>query len=93
MDCSLPWNSPGMHTRVGSPSLLQENLPAPGVESRSPALQADSLLSEPQGSWGKSLILEKKNCFVLLCWVLVAAHGIFNLPCRRRDFLLRLENS
>ena len=30
-------------------SLLQENLPDPGIESGSPALQADSLTSEPPG--------------------------------------------
>ena len=43
------WNSPGQNTRVGSLSLLQGNLPNPGVEPRSPALQADSLPVEPQG--------------------------------------------
>ena len=38
-----PWNSPGQNTEVGSLSLLQ------GIEPRSPALQVDSLPSEPQG--------------------------------------------
>ena len=38
-----PWNSPGQNTVVGSLSLL------PGIESRSPTLQADSLSAEPQG--------------------------------------------
>ena len=28
-----------------------EDLPDPGVEPRSPELQADSLLSEPPGKW------------------------------------------
>jgi len=32
---------------IASPSLLQGNLPHPGIKSRSPALQADSLPSEP----------------------------------------------
>ena len=36
-----PWNSPGQNTGVGSLSLLQGNLPNPGIEPRSPALQAD----------------------------------------------------
>ena len=41
VDCSLPdssnaWNSPG-------------NLPDPGIEPRSPALQADSFPAEPLG--------------------------------------------
>ena len=36
-------------TGVGCHSLLQGDLPNPGIELRSPALQADSLLSEPTG--------------------------------------------
>ena len=53
-DCSLPgssclWNSPGKNTGVGSHSLFQGNLPDPGIKPRSPALQTDSLLSEPLG--------------------------------------------
>ena len=49
--CGLysPWNSPGQNTGWGSPSLLQGNLPNPGIEPRSPALQADSLPAEPPG--------------------------------------------
>ena len=53
-----PWNSPGQSTGVGSLSLLQGDLPNPGIEARSPTLQAeprspalqvDSLPAEPQG--------------------------------------------
>ena len=33
----------------GLPSLSPGNLPHPGIEPRSPALQADSLSSEPPG--------------------------------------------
>ena len=44
-----PWNSPGQNTGVGSLSLLQGNLPNPGIKPRSPALQEDSLPAEPQG--------------------------------------------
>ena len=50
-----PWNSPCQNTGVGSCFLLQGifpspgDLPNPGIEPRSPALQADSSLSEPQG--------------------------------------------
>ena len=47
------WNSPGQNTRVGSLSLLQGIFPAQwssqSSEPRSPKLQADSLLAEPQG--------------------------------------------
>ena len=42
-----PWNSLGQNTGVGSLSLLQGIFPNPGVEPRSPTLQADSLLAEP----------------------------------------------
>ena len=40
MDCSR-WNSPGQNTGVSSLSLLQGDRPNPGMEPRSPALQAD----------------------------------------------------
>ena len=40
-----PWNSPGQNIGVGSRSLLQGNLPNPGMEPRSPALQLS-----PKGS-------------------------------------------
>ena len=42
-----PWNSPGQNTGVGRLSLLQWNLPNPGIKPRSPALQVDSLPAEP----------------------------------------------
>ena len=44
-----PWNSPGQNTGVGSLIPSPGNLPNPGVEPRSPALQEDSLPDEPQG--------------------------------------------
>ena len=54
MDCSPPGSSvhgdsPGKNTGVGCHALLQGNLPNPGTEPRSPALQVDSLPSEPPG--------------------------------------------
>ena len=45
-----PWDSPGENTGVGCHSLLQGDLLDPRIEPKSPALRADSLLSEPQGS-------------------------------------------
>ena len=50
MDCSLPGSSvhgdsPGKNTAVTMTST--EDLPNQGIEPRSPALQEDSLLSEP----------------------------------------------
>ena len=58
-----PWNSPGQNIGVGSLSLLQGNLPNPGIKPRSPVLQADSLPAETQ--W-KSLTLDCKNAMVSL---------------------------
>ena len=45
---SVHGDSPGKNAGVGSHSLLQD-LPNPGIKPRSPALQADSLPSEPPG--------------------------------------------
>ena len=49
---SLPSEPPGKpkNTGVGSLSLLQGNLPDPGIEPGSPALQVDSLPTELSGS-------------------------------------------
>ena len=45
----LPFPSPG-------------DLPCPGIEHRSPALQADALTSEPPGKlYNKILLIYKKN--------------------------------
>ena len=46
--CS-PRNAPGQNTGAGSLSLLQGDLPNPGIEPSSLALQVDSLPAEPQG--------------------------------------------
>ena len=46
---SSPWNSPGQNTGVDSLSPSPGDLPNPGMEPRSPTLQADSLPAEPQG--------------------------------------------
>ena len=43
------WDSPGKNTGVGCHFLLQGDLPYPLIEPWSPALQADSLPSEPPG--------------------------------------------
>ena len=54
LDCSPPSSSvhadsPSKNTRVGCYVLPSGDLPNPGKEPRSPALQADSLPSEPPG--------------------------------------------
>ena len=49
-----PWNSPGQDTGAGSLSLLQRDLPSPGINPSSPPLWADSLPAEPPGKHGKA---------------------------------------
>ena len=44
-----PWNFPDKNTGVGSHSLLQRIFPTQGLNHSLPALQVDSLLSEPPG--------------------------------------------
>ena len=66
MDCSparllCPWDSPGKNNGVGCHSLLQENLPNPGIEPSSPALQADSFPAEPPGKSISSSVFMKKR--------------------------------
>ena len=51
-----PWNSPGKSTGVGSHALLQV-ISQPRDQTRSPALQADCLLSEPPGKSKGSVII------------------------------------
>ena len=44
-----PWNSPDKNTGAGLPFPSPGDLPDPGLEPESPALQADSLPSESPG--------------------------------------------
>ena len=46
---SVHGDSLGKNTGSGLPFFLAGDLPNPGMEVRSPALQVDSLLSEPPG--------------------------------------------
>ena len=43
------WDFPGNNTGVGCHFFLQGGLPNPGIEPRSPTLQADALPSDPPG--------------------------------------------
>ena len=45
-----PWNSPGQNTAVSSLFPSSGDIPNPGIEPRSLALQVDSLPGEPHGS-------------------------------------------
>ena len=46
----MAWDTPGKNTGVGFHSLLQGTFPTQGLKTGPPALQADSLPSEPQRS-------------------------------------------
>ena len=61
MDCSPPGtfvhgDSPGKNTWSGLPCLPPGDLPNPGIKPRSPALQGDSLPSEPPGKTKNSRV-------------------------------------
>ena len=78
MDCSparllCPWDSPGQEYWRGLPFPSPEDLPDPGVESKSPALLADSLPSElqvnplgskPKGTLGTMVSLGQTMSFI-----------------------------
>ena len=65
MDCSpwllYPWTSPGKNTGEELPFHSPGDLPDPGIELRSPALQADSLPSEPPGKPIRAFLVTKKQ--------------------------------
>ena len=68
---------------MGCHFLLQGGLPNPGIELKSPALQADSLLSEPPGklrvSGEKSYIPELVERGGHIAWVLTLRPEIDHL--------------
>ena len=68
----LSWNPPGKNTGVGSHPFSRD-LPDPGIELWSPALQADSLLLSHQGSIMEhalyyTIILKWKQWQTLFSW-------------------------
>ena len=87
MDCSLPGSSVHgiLQARVldwiASPSL--GDLPNPGIEPKSPTLQADSLPNEPQGSPNLNLLplnsLSKGDAKVKNIYLSVS-HAYFKVP-------------
>ena len=80
-------NSPGQNTGVGSLFLLQGNLPNPGIEPRSPALQADSLPAEPQGMPQMILLTHKSPGFQLLTDIQVdSSHFLPHQSCPSVSF-------
>ena len=81
----LSMDSPGKNTGVSLPFPSPGDLPDPGIEPGSPALQADSLLTEPPGKpflycvsylTSKSIILDGKDKM---------GKGLDKLPSQRRS--------
>ena len=79
-----PWNSPGQNTGVGGYPLFPfpGDLPDPGMEPRSPALQVDSLPAEPQGKpkntgMGSLSLLQQVLPTQKLNWGLLHCRWIF----------------
>ena len=84
-----PRNFLGQNTGVGSPS-SPGDLPNPGIESRSPALQEDSLPAEPQG--------KPKNTGVgslsLLQWIFMTQESNWGLLlCRQILYQLSYQRN
>ena len=71
-----PWDSPGKNTGVDCHFLLQGNLPDPGIEPRSPALQADALTSEPPG---KQYIMRNAGLEEAQAGIKIARRNLNNL--------------
>ncbi|XDA87367.1 hypothetical protein R6Z07F_017063 [Ovis aries] len=84
MDCSLllcPWDSPGKNTGVGCHSLLQD-LPDPGIETASPALQVDSLPLDPSGTPSRNHLTQRLPSYLQR---LRKSHRAFGLQGRQSE--------
>ena len=81
---SVLGNSPGKNTRECPPP---GDIPNPGIEPRSPTLQADSLLSEPPGDVSKSSSHLKESAAghrslrVRVGWCLLQGHTTLKGVC------------
>ena len=80
-----PWSALGQNTGVSSLSLLQGDLPNPGIKPRSPTVQANSLPAEPQG---KPCIIKSvyHSLLYLLPWVVQEFDPVFNSYQNSRVF-------
>ena len=80
MDCSptrllCPWGFSRQEYLSKLPCPPPEDLPNPGIEPRSPALQVDSLSSESPGKWRIPLLFN----IVKVCWL--TTFFIFLIMC------------
>ena len=85
----IPWNSPGQDTGLGSLSVLQD-VPKPGIEPRSPALQGDSLPAKPQGKASNTGV----GSLFLLQWIFPTQESNRGLlHCRRILYQLSCQGT
>ena len=74
-----PWDFPDKNTGVGCHFHSPEDLPDPGIEAGSPALQAESFLSEPAGKLPTlDTCSHMRRCHI---W-------FYKLPCEGRNWFL-----
>ena len=83
------WNSPGKNTGVDCPFPSPGDLPHPGIEPGSPALQANSLPSEPPGKpmtnldsvlKSRDITVPTKVCIVKAMFFPVAMYESYDQP-------------
>ena len=108
MDCNLPGLPLSMEVSrqeycSGLPFPSPGDLPDPGIEPQSPALQGDSLLSEPQGKplWGQGrlnglffhVLKWTKNCHPVACHEAESVHRcILSTPTLSACLLVFIKN-
>ena len=101
IDCSLPGSSvhadsPGKNTGMGFLALLQGDIPNPGIKPRSPALQADSLLTEPTGKPNSSQTKPSSTpASPSACRLtqLMFFTGLSHHPCRSCNILVNVHRN
>ena len=81
-----PWDSPGKNG-VGCHALLQGNLPDPGIEPGSPALQAGSLPSESPGKLLFRITVNRKKAHrrAVLVSCAPAPHRLLRRLCAQKN--------
>ena len=82
MDCSLPGFSREEYWS-GLPFPSPGDLPSPGIEPRSPALEADTLTSEPPGKPNTSWQIDEETVEIVTDFILEGSKITVDDDCRR----------
>ena len=82
MDCSLPGFSRQEYWS-GLPFPSPGDLPSPGIEPRSPALEADTLTSEPPGKPNTSWQIDEETVEIVTDFILEGSKITVDDDCRR----------